>query len=229
MDQETVIKIYKETISHYNKIASSFAQTRSFIWPDLKGLESYYERGKKVLDLGCGNGRLIKLLNAIPEDYLGVDASKQLIQIAQKKFPNHEFKVADYLELDFKNHFDLIYWIAGLHHLPSHKLRLKILEKIKNFLADEGILIVTCWNLWQKKYWPYLLKNFFLKLIGQSKLDFFDAFIPWKAGPEKINRYYHAFREKELKKLFQKAGFDIIKFKKTAQNYLVVAKKRAAF
>jgi hypothetical protein len=52
-----------------------------------------------------------------------------------------------------------------------------------------------------------IIKHLFLKIIGKSKLDFKDVFMPWG---KRTNRYYHYFTKKELCNLAQKAGFQII-------------------
>jgi len=53
-----------------------------------------------------------------------------------------------------------------------------------------------------------LLKYYFLKLIGKSKLDFGDVLITWS---DKTERYYHFFTKKELRSLVEKTGLSIIK------------------
>lgn len=225
MDQATALKIYKKTISDYNKIAIDFAKTRIFIWPDLKGLEKYYQKGQRVLDLGCGNGRLIKLINPRKEDYIGIDASSQLIKLAKDNFRGFNFKEADWLNLPFKEQdFDVIFWLAGLHHLPSKKLRKKVMLDLKSLLKKDGVLIISVWNLWQEKYLKYVILNIVKKILGQSKLDFFDAYIPWKAQTP-IHRYLHCFTKREFKNLARETGFKIIELKKTKRNYILIAKK----
>jgi hypothetical protein len=69
------------------------------------------------------------------------------------------------------------------------------------------------WNLYQLKYIRYILKNFLLKIFGQSNLDFGDALIPWhdpRTGKVLVNRYCHTFTLRELKQLVKKVGFIIL-------------------
>ena len=202
-----------KTKEDYNLIAEDFSRTRSFVWEELKPLSQHTIPGDKVLDLGCGNGRLLQIFEGQNIEYLGVDNSEKLIEIAKEEHPQHKFQVADALNLPFPdNSFDKIYSIAVLHHIPSTEFRLQFLKEAKRVLKPGGFLIITAWNLWQRKTaWKLLIKNIILKILGKSKLDFRDIFYPWKDSSKKIisQRYFHLFTKKELKELFKKAGFEI--------------------
>ena len=45
----------------YDSISSEFDQTRRRQWAELEDLVDYVDKGDRVLDLGCGNGRLFEL------------------------------------------------------------------------------------------------------------------------------------------------------------------------
>lgn len=184
---------------------------------------------EKILDLGCGNGRLFELFKDKNIEYLGVDSSPKFIEIATKKYGDY-FKVADAFNLPFSNSsFDSVWSVAFLHHIPSKQLRIKALGEIKRILKKDGKIIITCWNFYRFHYLRILLKFTFRKLLGLNKLDFKDVLLSPKTI--KIQRYYHAFTKKELKKLFQKAGFKVEELKCLKRNgkktnILVVATKQ---
>ena len=97
-----------------------------------------------MLDLGCGNGRLYKMIEKLNVDYIGIDLSENLIKKAEELYPNAKFYVASALDLPFPdNMFDKIISIAVLHHIPSYKLRIKFMEEAYRVLKKDGQLILT--------------------------------------------------------------------------------------
>lgn len=199
----------------YGNIAKEFSDSRAFLWEELVPLAKYLDPGDKVLDLGCGNGRLFGLLKEKNINYSGIDSSEKLISIAKEKYPEDSlrFSVAEALRLPFPDDsFDKIYCIAVLHHVPSDSFRLKFLEESRRVLKNKGLLILTVWNLWSKKetFW-FLLKYTILRFFGKSKLDSKDVLYPWKdsRGKNKAERYFHCFDKKELEILSRKAGFKV--------------------
>ena len=207
--------IKSELKKTYNDIASDFSVTRVFPWPELEVFIPYIKPGFKLLDLGCGNGRLLKTLSELEFsfDYLGIDFSQGLIEQAKKDWPSHKFAIGDIEKMDFPAaSFDAIFMIASFHHIYGAKNRLALLKKINNWLKPGGYLFMTNWNLWQRKYLKYFFKNI------KNKKEFNDFFIPYQLTSDKQKqtsdkernwRYYHAFTAGELKSILKKSGFEL--------------------
>jgi len=226
--QKELLKIVK---FNYEEIAESFNQTRKkAIWPELENLSKNISSGVKVLDVGCGNGRLVEVLEKKNVKYLGIDQSDKMIEIAKRSRIGYEFRVGNILELGkiSEVNFDYVFSIAVLHHLPSKELRIEALRQMKNKINNEGRIVLTVWNLWkQKKYRKKIIKFWALHLIGKNKLDFGDILFDWKKSDKnsKSKRYYHAFTKMELKKIIKKAGLKIEKLYSDNYNYYIVLKK----
>ncbi|MBI5095460.1 MAG: methyltransferase domain-containing protein [Candidatus Hydrogenedentes bacterium] len=80
----------------------------------------------RILDLGCGTGRLIaELAKALPgADLFGVDISEHSIESASKRGVG-TFLVGDILELDLTQHygtFDLVILSSVLHHFDDSRV-----------------------------------------------------------------------------------------------------------
>jgi len=209
MDREYAKYLLEKTRQDYNLIAEDFSRTRWNIWAEFNIFKEYVKDGDKILDVGCGNGRLLELFKDKDINYTGVDASEKLVDLARKKYPDNNFMVADNLNLPFPDdNFDKVFSVAVLHTIPSEELRKKAISELKRVLKPGGLLIATVWDMWRKDTFPKLLKYSFLKLIGKSKLDFGDAFVPWA---DKAERYYHFFTKKELQSLAEESGLSIIK------------------
>ncbi len=214
MKQSLAEKLLQQTEETYNTIAYDFSITRNYVWQDLVPLLDYSRKGDKVLDLGCGNGRLYEALKEKQVDYVGCDNSKELIKIAQEKYPEGNFKLTDGLTLPLKDHsFDIIYCIAVLHHIPSKLLRKKFLLEAKRVLRPNGLLIATVWKLPLKKRKTALFW-FLQRVLGRNSLDFKDCFVAWQ---NKYQRYVHNFSKHELKTLFKSVGFKVKEIKVLAK------------
>lgn len=187
-------------------MAEEFYQTRKKYSSETEEMKTYIKENEKVLDLGCGTGRLYEIFKNKGVDYTGIDFSEELIKIAKEKYGDR-FVVGDILSLLFlEESFDSVWSIAVLHHIPTKELRKRALGEIKRVLKPNGRIIVTCWKL----------KSFFRK----------DVFTPFHGK----KRYYHIFTKRELEKLFKESGFKIeeskfLKRNNKKTNILIVARR----
>lgn len=231
MKIEEAQKILTLVKDNYQDIATEFSLSRQKeLWPEIKELANKVKDGDRVLDLACGNGRLIKALADKKITYLGIDNSPALIAAAQASYPDYQFMVEDMLDLSNlpKESFEYLFCLAALQHIPSQALRIQALKEMKHLISASGQIIISNWNLWsQKKYKRQLFKNYFLKLLGRYQLDAHDLVFPWKntKGEIKSDRYYHAFTKKELIKLARQADLEVVSFKKDKYNFWLILKK----
>lgn len=200
----------------YDAIAVDFSRTRSKMWPEVARYAAMVPDGAKVLDLGCGNGRLYQEFagRAIDSrvDYQGIDVSAGLIAEAKRLHPEAagRFAVGTAVDLSFADAaFDQVFSIAVWHHLPSNEVRLKALQEVARVLKVGGVLVLTSWNLWQPKYWTKHLKGILKLFTRPGHYEFGDIDIPWEDGT-KFMRYCHAYSLRQLRKLLQQSGFSVL-------------------
>ncbi|HUT21780.1 MAG TPA: class I SAM-dependent methyltransferase [Candidatus Bipolaricaulota bacterium] len=139
----------------YKNIASEFSATRQYLWPELLIFKKYLKNGQKILDLGCGNGRLVKLFDGFNVDYLGLDVNEELIKLAKEQNSDKNFATADILSFDANEKFDLIFMVAVLNHFNKAERKI-VLDKVYSALKPGGYLLMTNWNmlnLKNKKSW----------------------------------------------------------------------------
>ena len=81
---------------HYNAIGLHFAETRKKrLWPEILPFIREIKRGMRVLDVGCGSGRLLSELKGKKIFYKGIDFSKTLLNQAKAQYPKRLFLLKD--------------------------------------------------------------------------------------------------------------------------------------
>ena len=214
MNKKIADYLLNKTLDDYNLIGYDFSSKRAFITQDLLDLVQYAQVKDKILDLGCGNGRVSEIFENMNIDYTGVDISKTLLSIARQKYPDKKFEQIDFFKLPFPdNHFDKIYCLSVLHHIPSVKYRIKFLKEARRVLKKDGQLILTVWYLLAKNEIKLtIIKNSLAKIFFLSKLDFKDVYLAFKRSKDQnlADRYIHCFTKRELINLLSKTGFSLL-------------------
>lgn len=214
MNKKKAEELLKKGRADYNLIAGHFSQTRKYLWEDFKYFGDYVKEGDRVLDAGCGNGRLSEIFQKIKVDYIGLDSSSALIRLAKRLYPAEKFVRGEITSLPFaENSFAAVFCLAVFQHLPSKELRLKALKNIYRVLRPGGFFIMINWNLWQGQFRNLRLKYNFKKIFGLNKMDFNDFLKTWKspAGEILAERYLHAYKLKEIENLLAESGFKVLK------------------
>lgn len=223
MKHEDAIQLLEKVKDDYQSIALVFSQTRNRPWPEFAVFEHYITSHDVIVDVGCGNGRL---RNSLPfsVSYIGVDNASHLLREAQKLHPEDVFREGDLLDIPVSDKAaDVTLCIAALHHIPSPAFRRNALAELHRITKPGGYVIVTVWNLWQKKYLKAISSSFFRSLVSR-KYEWNDLFIPWKKGDTYVHRYYHAFRYREFQNLLS-PFFEVCEMKCMPYNFLAVCKK----
>lgn len=241
MDIKTQNELIKIVQKNYDEIADDYSETRKkALWPELFKLTAEVKNGDKILDVGCGSGKLLDALKDKKILYTGIDPCGKLLYHAKKRKTNGAIKKKEFITGSILNlgelkeiNFDYVFCIAVLQHIPGKNLRLKALKQLKNKAKNRGRIIISVWDMWsdawnEKGFKKKIYKFWLLKLFGKNNMDFGDILFDWKNSEGKIvsQRYYHAFRKRELKKLLKKAGLKIKKFYRDKYNYYLVLKNR---
>lgn len=117
--------------------------------------------GGPVLELGCGNGRLMLPIARSGVAVDGVDASASMLADLERKLalePEHirdrvHAKLADFRTAEVTPTHPLVIWpFNAMHHCPSGADVVKVLQTAKRALAPGGTIYVDCYLPDRKLY-----------------------------------------------------------------------------
>ena len=217
----------------WDAIAESFDRTRKKPWQQCIDFIDEIPKSAVAADLGCGNGRHLIPCAEHCKKIIGLDVSRNLLQITQNKIHNKGLGNVDLfhgnlVNLPLKdNSLDAVLYIASLHNIKGRENRICSLKEIKRVLKEDGRALISVWSRWQDKYRMHFLKQFFT-----HKGEFGDIELPWKQHNMNIPRFYHLYGKRELINEIKESGLKIEKIickklvsKKYSDNYFVKLKK----
>lgn len=98
------------------------------------------KKGDKILDLGCGSGRLGLYLISLGCEVIRIDRNKNSIKNCKENgYDNVFLRSCDNIKI--KDKFDKVLCSALVEHIPN-KVYIKMLGQIKELLKPNGILVI---------------------------------------------------------------------------------------
>jgi SAM-dependent methyltransferase len=99
----------------------------------------------KLLDFGCGVGRMTRAFSNCFASCVGIDVSDNMVTLA-KRFntdrPHCEFIVSDNVQLPFASKsFDFVFSVLVLQHLPTKKMILGYIAEFIRVAKDNGVIV----------------------------------------------------------------------------------------
>lgn len=170
---------------------------------------------KKVLDIGCGTGTHMKLLEKEGYRCTGIDINQEMLEIAEEKVEGDLIQ-ADMKDFDLGTNYDaVISMYASFNHLTKLKEVKKALSRFKKHLNKPGIILLDLHNskgegeksedfgrIKRKMKWEYDPKN----QIEKTKVIF-------NVDGEKIEDSHtmRIYSVEEISKILKGKGFSEVK------------------
>lgn len=108
-------------------------------------------RPLKILDIGCGTGKLMEELQAYGQIY-GIDASPQAVNFCRRRHLRHVYQVTFPRRHHLNHHrFDVVICLDVLEHIKNDRLAIRTINQL---LRPHGKLILTVPAYpWLFSYW----------------------------------------------------------------------------
>ena len=163
-----------------------------------------YAWKKNTLDLGCGGGFIAHVLSLVATSSTGVDISQNAIAYASNRFKRPEFFIKSFTELlDWDMQYDFLYSSEVIEHVSDINLYMRVIQSL---VKKNGYVYITTPDLGHPKV-PENIRNW-------------DVFAP----PVHVQ----FFSRKTASILFEKYGFEIIRFYKNKKPGLIFLARKTA-
>lgn len=121
----------------------AMARAGDDLFGEARFVDAMAPRGARILDAGCGPGRLGGYLAKAGHDVVGVDVDPALIEAAEQDYPGPHWLVGDLAELDLPARgiaepFDVIVSAGNVMAFLAPSTRIQVLSRLRAHVADDG-------------------------------------------------------------------------------------------
>ena len=212
MQAATVSRLLDLNHLFYQTFGQAFSATRQRIQSGVRLLLPRLPVQGRWLDLGCGNGELAREMAATGflGEYVGLDFSEELIEIANETHPHprplslggrgeeegrgeqerrgqFRFVHGDLADPQWAAgfemaSFDCVVAFAVLHHLPGVELRLKILRQARLLLKEDGLLVHSVWQFQHSPRLMARVQPWVRAGLTAADVEEGDTLLDWRAA-----------------------------------------------
>ena len=114
---------------------------------EARTVDAMVKRNARILDAGCGPGRVGGRLHALGHTVVGIDVDPGLIAAAEEDYPGPTWVTGDLAEMDLpargiEANFDVIVAAGNVMGFLAPSTRVDVLSRFASHLAPEGRAII---------------------------------------------------------------------------------------
>jgi len=218
-DEKSVEKFYNEFDFERIITGDPPKPIQEFLEGEIDFIKKQILPGKKILEIGCGYGRLMEILSENAEKVVGIDYSKRLLEEAKKRLSrkeNTKVFLMNAKNLEFNDEsFDYVVCLDNsFGNMPG--IESQVLKEMIRTCKSGGEIIVSVFS---ENAVETQIENY--KRIGLKEIRDDGKAIHTKEG-----LYSRRFTKEDLKNLFKEAGLEEPKIIKICSvNYIAIARK----
>jgi 2-polyprenyl-3-methyl-5-hydroxy-6-metoxy-1,4-benzoquinol methylase len=184
MKNKQLSKEEQETVNWYDKNALSWSEKhglndKRYFQPELDRFNILLPKGE-TLEIGSGYGGDAKYFVSRGYEYIGIDVSQKLIELARLSNPTERFINMSLYELKFKSYqFDGFWTSSTLIHIPKNKIK-QVLKNIHTVVKKDGIGFIS---------------------VMEGNVDMENS---------RPGRYYTLYSQEEFSRILTEMGYEII-------------------
>jgi SAM-dependent methyltransferase len=166
-------------------------------------------RNSRFLDIGCGRGRILKMLSDRGFKGVGIDLQEICLEICRKRLAGRDIELKNSLN-EIEGTFDLIIMSSVLEHIEDDQ---GYLQNISKLLNKGGFFLFTVpgdMRLYGKRDVAYGHYRRYEKkeLIAKLKSANLEVHTLWSYGVNTISRIYRMIISKDLDRNRSNSKFD---------------------
>jgi SAM-dependent methyltransferase len=204
--QETVVEVYNQQALRREAVRDNWAYMTSKQLTDFALIDEAGIDGATVLNIGCFYPIDEILFAHRVKRWIAADLGEETVRVAEAAargalspdlFCRLEFVVADGTALPFKDgEFDVTVSMSTVDHVPNGDGRQRFIAEMARVTRSGGHVVLTVPNRWSRGY------------AKRKNL------VPANEAPE---FFEYCFSPRELRRLVQDAGLEIIRFTSTSE------------
>lgn len=150
VEQSEWMKMVTADPSHSTWFVKRF-RDKAAAGDDLAGearlVDAMVARRSRILDAGCGSGRVGAALAVAGHEVTGVDVDPVLVAAAEEDFPGPRWLVGDLAELDLPAQgvpagFDVVVSAGNVMPFLAASTRGEVLRRLRRHVADDGRVVI---------------------------------------------------------------------------------------
>lgn len=229
METSIIQKLAALNTAFYEAHGENFADTRPHLPNGVQRILEKIPAGSRVLEVGCGDGKVGRRLAAHGCAYVGLDASGAMIQVAHERTQewllvsgysaNNPFPItffqADVLTPNWHQllegqTFDWIVAFAVWHHLPGAETRARVVRECAARLAEHGRLVFSNWQFTRSERLKARVRSWAELGLSDEQVEPNDFLLSWERKGQSGLRYVHVLDEAEARQLAAQAGLRVL-------------------